>query len=1214
LRRLRAAQPLSKTLADSNVSQSTSLTGAPPLEDHSSEGPLELPAELRNHPQYEVERELGRGGMGVVYLARHRLMKRLDVLKVVNPMLVRDPGVRERFLREIEMAARLRHPNVVTAYHAEQLGQLLMLVMEYAPGETLERVVANRSRPLPVVNACYYMQQVARGLQHAFEQGMVHRDIKPQNLILTVTEKKTHVIRILDFGLAKARSDSEGSMAGLTGSGMMMGTPGYMAPEQAEDAGCADTRADIYSLGCTLYFLLVGQAPFAQKSLRGLLEAHASKEAPRVSAVRSDVPEELSNVIRRMMEKDPDKRYQKPEEVAKALAPFIDAKGLKALPPSSPEPVKRSGEPTHGGKHTPAQTGMKAKAGRVIPATMMERPEPVKEKKAKARAKAGSSGLRIGLAAGAVVALLAVVLVGLWAAGVFRVKTADGILVLEMNDPSAEVFVDGERVSVTWGEDGKTAEIRTKPGTRKVEVRKGDVVMLGEEVELREGKRRVLTVRMLADAGKKPDPGKPEETKPTPGQAATPAPLFVWTNKETTPVTAETGNKGWHLFYKGKLVKIVTPTESIQERSLEVWLTISNLDQRNTAVIGMNDAGGNWDSLMYAPMATRQWYPGSSGGGDGHRSKNLNGEVESSEPKELIHLVLVYEKTNQITLYRNGKVYGTPFVSAGHPDSGILTYPASGVRINIASAGGEYLAFQGDVKEASLYTVPLLQREVKTLYDGGKARLGADAGKKVDPEPIPVVKKPIPKLLVPDEASLAVAEKEVKELYKAEYAKKQPAQRQALAARLLQDGLETKDKPAARYVMLRESRDLAVTAGDLPLALRAAEEMSNSFTVSIWGLKASALEVYAGLVTLPVARVNLATLALGMADEAEESEDYEAAERLVKVAQTAVAPMATHPLAAFAQARVNELAALRKAYAAVSDSARVLAERPDDADANLALGKFHALYRGDWDRALWLLARGSDLKLKALAMTDLATPPEGVGAVALASGYAALAESENGLAKVNLLCRACWWYEQAENKLSGLERTRIEKLVAAIDKGLPPLRPVVLHARTGAHDHWTDVTAQVRGFLAARGQKLTFKSDNPDLGVGDPAPGQHKSVVVVYRYRGGIHLSIAGESTTATVPAVGVLPTAPGKPAPGQELVVLYGRYGNEATYADSTTNVQAAVKGGRMVGNINELALGDPFFGRPKALIVVYREAGKIGLSTAPAEATILGADPAKP
>ncbi len=418
--------------------------GSPLMEEQeAADTPLELPAELRQHPQYEVMRELGRGGMGVVYLARHRLMKRVDVLKVVNPLLVRDPGVRQRFLQEIEMAARLRHPNVVAAYHAEQLGQLLMLVMEYAPGETLEQVVANRARQLPVVNACYYAQQVARGLQHAFEQGLVHRDIKPQNLILTVTEKKTHAVRILDFGLAKARSDSEGAADGLTGTGMMMGTPGYMAPEQAEDAGCADIRADIYSLGCTLYFLLVGQAPFAQKSLRGLLEAHASKEAPRVSALRGDVPEELSVVIQRMMAKDPEKRYQKPDEVVKALTPFIDGKGLKALPQSSPEPVRGSGEQTHGGKRSPAQTGMKAKAARVIPPTMMERPEPVTERKEKA--KAVSPGMRIGLAAGPLVVLLAAVLVGLWAGGVFRVKTGEGILVLEMDDPGARRGVRG------WG-------------------------------------------------------------------------------------------------------------------------------------------------------------------------------------------------------------------------------------------------------------------------------------------------------------------------------------------------------------------------------------------------------------------------------------------------------------------------------------------------------------------------------------------------------------------------------------------------------------------------------------------------------------------------------------------------------------------------------------------------------------------------------------------
>ena len=190
--------------------------------------------ELASHPQYEIVRELGRGGMGVVYLARNRLMARLEVLKVVNKEMLERSGGKDRFLREIQSAAMLNHPNVVAAYSALPVGELLVFAMEYIEGEDLGKVVKERG-PLPVLNACYYVQQAAIGLQHAFEKKMVHRDIKPQNLILG----KKHVIKVLDFGLAKVLQEKADD-TGLTGMGRMLGTPDYIAPEQTLDATSAD--------------------------------------------------------------------------------------------------------------------------------------------------------------------------------------------------------------------------------------------------------------------------------------------------------------------------------------------------------------------------------------------------------------------------------------------------------------------------------------------------------------------------------------------------------------------------------------------------------------------------------------------------------------------------------------------------------------------------------------------------------------------------------------------------------------------------------------------------------------------------------------------------------------------------------------------------------------------------------------------------------------
>ena len=274
-----------------------------------------MPPALANHSDYEVLRELGRGGMGVVYLARNTLMGRLEVLKVVGGDLIRRPEVLDRFLREIRSAARLHHPNIVAAYSAIRLGESLVLAMEYVEGLDLARLVKTTG-PLPVAQACGFIYQAALGLQHAHEHGMVHRDIKPANLILA-REGTRPVVKVLDFGLAKVTSEGQVDTS-LTREGQMLGTPDYIAPEQIRDAQSADIRADIYSLGCTFYYLLTGGPPFSGKNLWDLYQAHLSRDAGPLNLVRPEVPVELAAMVAKMMAKEPGTRFQTPGEVAQA--------------------------------------------------------------------------------------------------------------------------------------------------------------------------------------------------------------------------------------------------------------------------------------------------------------------------------------------------------------------------------------------------------------------------------------------------------------------------------------------------------------------------------------------------------------------------------------------------------------------------------------------------------------------------------------------------------------------------------------------------------------------------------------------------------------------------------------------------------------------------------------------------------------------------------
>jgi len=298
--------------------------------------PFAVPHELLEHPRYKIGRFLGAGGMGAVYLAEHRMMGRAVALKIIHRGLIDNPRVIERFRQEVQAAARLSHPNIVAAYDADQAGGAHFLVMEFVDGMSLDRIVA-RNGPLDVANACSFVRQAAKGLQHAFETGMVHRDIKPHNLMLT----RKGQVKILDFGLARLASETRATLttlrmdghADLTRLGDIMGTPAYMAPEQIASPHDADIRADLYSLGCTLYFLLTGQPPFADDSAVDVLYSQQHHVPRPVSAWRDDVPADLVAILDKMLAKQPADRYQTPAEFVKAITPVLR---IKATPAPAP--------------------------------------------------------------------------------------------------------------------------------------------------------------------------------------------------------------------------------------------------------------------------------------------------------------------------------------------------------------------------------------------------------------------------------------------------------------------------------------------------------------------------------------------------------------------------------------------------------------------------------------------------------------------------------------------------------------------------------------------------------------------------------------------------------------------------------------------------------------------------------------------------------------
>jgi hypothetical protein len=270
--------------------------------------------------RYSIERELGRGGMGIVLLARDVALDRLVAIKLLPAHLAAGAESRDRFLREARTAAGLSHPNIVPIHAVEQQGDLVFFVMGYVDGETLHERVA-RAGPLPPRLAAKVLQEVAWALGYAHQRGVIHRDIKPDNIMI---ERATDRALVTDFGIAVV------GRAADSDTGEIVGTARYMSPEQA----CGepvDARSDLYALGGTLFFALTGRPPFEAANLPAIITQQVSRPAPRVQAIRPEVPARLADVIDRCLQKAPAARVQTGEEIAR-IADEVRGRDLRAPP------------------------------------------------------------------------------------------------------------------------------------------------------------------------------------------------------------------------------------------------------------------------------------------------------------------------------------------------------------------------------------------------------------------------------------------------------------------------------------------------------------------------------------------------------------------------------------------------------------------------------------------------------------------------------------------------------------------------------------------------------------------------------------------------------------------------------------------------------------------------------------------------------------------
>ena len=423
--------------------------------------------------QYVVMDHLGTGGMGTVYLAYHKRMKRQVAIKVPPPQALEREDAVERFYREVEAAAKLIHPNIVTAFDADEHQGNHFLVMEYVKGADLSKMLSQQGR-LPIARAVDYTIQAARGLQFAHEQGIVHRDIKPGNLLVD----QKGVVKILDLGLARLRENELGSQTDdlepqLTQSGQILGTVDYMAPEQADDVRTADHRADIYSLGCTLFRLLTGRSLVSGETVLQRILSHRDGEIPSLREVVPDAAEPLDTVFQRMVAKQPEDRQQSMQQVIAELEscpPPVDSRIPEALPGNK-------GAQTHEPTTTIAASWEQ-------PATIGQAPQPLAATKPPAKSRTSRRIVILGLCLVPFLALLSGITI-YW-------QTRDGTVRIDILDSDLNVTLDSTGGTIKGSEGFK--EIRLVPGTEKLLISKGDFKFYTDDFELKRGDRVALRV------------------------------------------------------------------------------------------------------------------------------------------------------------------------------------------------------------------------------------------------------------------------------------------------------------------------------------------------------------------------------------------------------------------------------------------------------------------------------------------------------------------------------------------------------------------------------------------------------------------------------------------------------------------------------------------------------------------------------------------------
>lgn len=440
---------------------------------------------------YVVLDRLGRGGMALVFKAQHRRMQRIVALKVLPPEMIDSEEAVQRFQQEVKAVARLSHPNIVTAYDADEANGIHFLVMECVEGENLLTLVREYG-PFPPGKAIACILQAARGLEYAHQQGIIHRDIKPSNLLLD----KRGTIKILDMGLARVRQPmAAGEEGEFVQAGYVLGSVDYMSPEQTIDMKATDHRSDIYSLGCTLFYLLAGRTMYRGDTFVQRVLAHREQPIPSLRQVRPDIPEGLEAVFRKMVAKKPKDRHQSMTEVIGDLQGLVTPASLKG---PGPYVALKANEDA---RELPSEWVEEGSGPTPIPSLdelLLDEPIPQPiERSTPPLAWGLRSRKRRRLVTGLAMAAVAL---GTWLVFgvILRPRFREGLLVLEITPPgcTVKIYDAYDRLEQTRTTRNDRVSILVEPGQHRLEIQKAGYSTFAQDFFVDSGKTFRLRVAM----------------------------------------------------------------------------------------------------------------------------------------------------------------------------------------------------------------------------------------------------------------------------------------------------------------------------------------------------------------------------------------------------------------------------------------------------------------------------------------------------------------------------------------------------------------------------------------------------------------------------------------------------------------------------------------------------------------------------------------------